>query len=805
MKIKSISCTQFAGIRDRSLSFDDGINLIYGKNESGKSTLVNLLSRTLFQNARIHKKNDKEFVDLYFPSALKGNKVTGDFADGKITIETQDGIYTLMKEWGGDARCILSTPDGVIRDQEKIDTILKGVLHYGEGVYSEMLFSSQHNMNISLQTILDASKKTDAKREITNAVSQAFSESDGIAIDSIEQAINEKIEKIAGKPGKRWDIDRCMPISKNQPGRWGNGICEILKAYYDLEDAKVVLETIAQLEKDADIAAKDYAAKDNEVQRAKEAYNNFISFEEQIELCESIKRYEKEYNKMEKVLSNWPKLKANIEEANMLKTEKDNRKCLDRFNSAKKLNGEIEDLQREINSTDCPTDSEISDVKEVQREITKLENKLCNMNLSATIKMFGGNSVSITSLRTGQIIDVTDNSVSITEAVKISVPGVMEMQFGPADVNVFEIESDIAKKKKFMSSIFTHYGVESLDALEHLKKKISDSKAKKDTLSEKLSTFLGADKYEELEATVSTISGEVRSEESIDRDIFNICNSNDIDEDIREICMSSEIEQYIASMRVIVGGYEKDYVSVASLEKELTTMESKLKNARESVEEMQHIPAEYANIPDPKGYLTELEKNLEFKRKALEDALTRKTATVSKVESYKENLSGDPIYNAETAERIFAETKALLDHWLHIQDVFLQQKQNIQNNPMQDISDSFSKYLGMISDGKISSEFPDHEKLNMNIYSGNYLMDYSKLSEGTKETVSLAFRLAVLDHLFPDGGGVIVFDDPFTDMDADRTVQSCELIKECAKRHQVIFLTCKEEYIDMLGGNKIRI
>ncbi len=32
-----------------------------------------------------------------------------------------------------------------------------------------------------------------------------------------------------------------------------------------------------------------------------------------------------------------------------------------------------------------------------------------------------------------------------------------------------------------------------------------------------------------------------------------------------------------------------------------------------------------------------------------------------------------------------------------------------------------------------------------------------------------------------------------------------ELIKECAQRHQVIFLTCKEEYSDMLCGNEIRM
>ena len=61
MKIKNISCTQFAGIRYRDVSLADGINVIYGKNESGKSTVVNLISRTLFQNAKLDRRSDKEF------------------------------------------------------------------------------------------------------------------------------------------------------------------------------------------------------------------------------------------------------------------------------------------------------------------------------------------------------------------------------------------------------------------------------------------------------------------------------------------------------------------------------------------------------------------------------------------------------------------------------------------------------------------------------------------------------------------------------------------------------------------------
>ena len=78
-----------------------------------------------------------------------------------------------------------------------------------------------------------------------------------------------------------------------------------------------------------------------------------------------------------------------------------------------------------------------------------------------------------------------------------------------------------------------------------------------------------------------------------------------------------------------------------------------------------------------------------------------------------------------------------------------------------------------------------------------------KLSEGTKGIVSLAFRLAVIDCLYPNGGGVAVFDDPLTDMDEPRMERSCELIRDFAKRHQVIFLTCREEYAKRLGGNVI--
>ncbi|MGN0687146.1 MAG: ATP-binding protein [Oscillospiraceae bacterium] len=790
MKIKSVSCTQFAGVRDRSISFEDGINVIYGKNESGKSTLVNLISRTLFQNARIDGRSDKAFRELYYPGARRGSSVVGDFADGKITLEAADGTYTLTKEWGADARCVLSSPGGAVKEQKKIDELLKSVLVYGEGVYADMLFSSQRNTDLSVQTILDSTKTTDAKQEITDAVSRAFAESGGISVSAIEQAVNAQIERLAGK---HWDFNRDMPVRK--ASRWSTGLGEILSAYYALLDAEKVLSDISSLEEEADRTAADFAAKDEELRKSEESCTAFSDCASRLavlsERRNAIERLSRELEKASAILCRWPQQAELLDRARALREESASRALLDKYDTAKKLSDELSAITAMLSERPCPSADEISAVKEAQRIIASCENKLCGMNLCARLKMIGGNPVEIKSLVTGEPVEVSD-CFPLTEAVSITIPDVMELTLSPADVDAASVTEEITKRRTAMEDILTRYGADSIPQLEQLSADNAAAKAKRESAALRLSAQLGDTSFEELEAAAKAVCAPVRTKEAIEKDIAALCPDGNLD-------------RHITVTETHIRGYEEEYGDIRQLNAKVLELQAELQKAESSLSAFEDIPDEYMKIADPESHLAALKQRLKQIRDIREAALTEKTSAASRLEGFKNSLSGDPAEQAERAQRVFGETKALLKHWLHIAEVLRAQKEKISDAPMRDIAESFTKYLGIVTDGRVSSEFPYRDRLNVSVYSDDRLLDYTKLSEGTKETVSLAFRLAVLDHLFPEGGGVIIFDDPFNDMDADRAARSCELIRECAKRHQVIFLTCKEEYLEIFSGNGIRI
>jgi uncharacterized protein YhaN len=228
-------------------------------------------------------------------------------------------------------------------------------------------------------------------------------------------------------------------------------------------------------------------------------------------------------------------------------------------------------------------------------------------------------------------------------------------------------------------------------------------------------------------------------------------------------------------------------------------MEIKMKKSQTELDRLDNVPEQFAGIKDPDEYDLQCKKKIgEYDKKIsklnndIQDAV--RNMGEKSAEEYAEEL--------QQKEEILKSKKEEYEHLNNIYKVFCRLKENTAGNPIENIEEKFREYLEFISDGGLKLNTID-EHLSVKLASRNHELTYDILSEGTKDTIALAFRLAMLEHLYPDGDGLAIFDDPFTDMDPKRVDVSCKLIQKYAEKNQVIFITCDEKYTKLMPNGKL--
>lgn len=65
-------------------------------------------------------------------------------------------------------------------------------------------------------------------------------------------------------------------------------------------------------------------------------------------------------------------------------------------------------------------------------------------------------------------------------------------------------------------------------------------------------------------------------------------------------------------------------------------------------------------------------------------------------------------------------------------------------------------------------------------------------SAGLQDLFALCMRFALAECVYPSGG-IFILDDPFVNLDDDKTARAKALLQELGKRYQILYLTCKQE------------
>ena len=344
MNIKELNLIGFGKFENKSLKLEDGINIIYGENESGKTTVHSFIDGMFYGFLRPYLKTTRytDEQDKYYPWSSK--RYAG------IIIFSYDGtLYRIEREFNKDSASTKVLLDNTGEDiTNTIDTgergrVLQPGFHFfgfNNVVYSNTVSIKQlctktddklsdelRDKLINVSTSLNEEISIDnALKELTNKLKNIGSLKAPTSIyckinDKLINLTNEKEEIIALKEnydnlldesekinnklqllGKKLDDERLL-LRKVEYKEKKNTYFEALKLYEELNRIEMELEELKKY--------KDYSEID---------YNNCLTLESNVKVIES---------KLEDTNNKIIELEESLSKLSVINLEKENKNIED--------------------------------------------------------------------------------------------------------------------------------------------------------------------------------------------------------------------------------------------------------------------------------------------------------------------------------------------------------------------------------------------------------------------------------------------------------------------------------------------
>ena len=181
---------------------------------------------------------------------------------------------------------------------------------------------------------------------------------------------------------------------------------------------------------------------------------------------------------------------------------------------------------------------------------------------------------------------------------------------------------------------------------------------------------------------------------------------------------------------------------------------------------MKKIDSEINILTDEKNYLKnqieKLETEVEEADEIEEDIIEKK----------------EKLEYLEKRYKILDNTKKLMER----------AKEQFSSRYLNGMIESFNKYIKLLNKEEISATIDVNLDSKID-YKGSK-KDIDFMSTGYKDLIYICMRFSLIQALFKEETPFIILDDPFVNLDEEKTKNALNLIKELSKEYQIIYFIC---------------
>ena len=117
-------------------------------------------------------------------------------------------------------------------------------------------------------------------------------------------------------------------------------------------------------------------------------------------------------------------------------------------------------------------------------------------------------------------------------------------------------------------------------------------------------------------------------------------------------------------------------------------------------------------------------------------------------------------------------------------------KENFSSHYLKGMIEEFKQYLNILDNKDLDTEVDIN--LGVSIEANGSKKEIKYFSEGYKDLIYICMRFSLIKVLFEKELPFVILDDPFVNLDDEKTVKALELLKTLSKKYQIIYLICNK-------------